>query len=126
MAGPVGAAVGRREVGERGSGAVLATAVCATLLTCVVAALAVVAVVLAGHRARAAADLAALAAMGATTDGRDPCAAAQVTAGRNGARLVDCRPAGTVVRVRVVVTAAGRWGVARAEAVAGQSAEVEP
>jgi secretion/DNA translocation related TadE-like protein len=58
-------------------------------------------VALAGHRAGAAADLAALAAAQALRDGSDPCAAATTVARANDARVAACEPDGLEVRVTV-------------------------
>jgi secretion/DNA translocation related TadE-like protein len=87
----------------------------------------VAAVSLARHRAQGAADLAALAAAAAAAGdiggaGR-ACPVAVAIAARNGAELVDCRPAPAsvlvVVRVRASIGAllgGPRWVTARARA----------
>lgn len=58
------------------------------------------------ERARAAADLAALAGAGAELRGEDACEAASRTAGANGARLVSCTVSGGRVDLRVAVEVA--------------------
>jgi secretion/DNA translocation related TadE-like protein len=90
-------------------------------------AVSVVAVTVSLHRAQSAADLAALAAAAAAAGdvggaGR-ACPVAVAIAARNGAELVDCRPAPAsvlvVVRVRASVGAllgGPRWVTARARA----------
>lgn len=78
---------------DGGSGTVLAVGVVAGLVTVLLAALALVAVLVAGQRARAAADLAALAAQGELVTGADvgsACGTAAQVAERNGGRLVTC------------------------------------
>jgi secretion/DNA translocation related TadE-like protein len=96
---------GRRD--QRGSGTVLMAAVMA-----VVVALGAVATVVAGylaghHRARSAADLAALTGAAAYAQRQDACAEARRTARRNGARVTHCEQVGDqvdfVITVRVVV-----------------------
>lgn len=79
---------------ERGSGTVLMVAVVAVLFLLTVAGVAVASAVLAMHRARAAADLAALSGAVALAQGQpssSACGAARVVAARNGAVLRDCR-----------------------------------
>jgi len=109
---------------ERGAGTVLVLGVVLVgLLVCSAGAVLGQAVV-ARHRAAAAADLAALAAADVLV-GRaagDACGAAGRVAGRGGARLVSCRPAGEEVVVEVAVDVAGvlsGLGPARAAARAG-------
>lgn len=77
---------------EEGSGAVLVLACCATLTLVLVVALLLVAVVRDAHRARAAADLAALAAVGPVVSGAPAdCSGAARIASLNGARMASCR-----------------------------------
>jgi secretion/DNA translocation related TadE-like protein len=77
---------------ERGSATVLVLAA-ALVVGAVSAALAYGgALLLAGSRARTAADLAALAAADAAADGRPPCTSAAAVARANAARLVGCVP----------------------------------
>ena len=113
---------------DGGSGTVLAVGVVAGLVTVLLAALALVAVLVAGQGARTAADLAALAAEGQLVVGADAgtaCGAAAEVAGRNQARLVSCTTvaAGAEPWPRAVVTVIRavpglRWE-ASARAVAG-------
>ena len=86
---------------SRGSAAVVAVGVLGVLTTVALVVGSLGGVVADQRRVEAAADLAALAAAGALQAGDDPCAAARVTAGRNGAGLVGCAVAGEVVTVRV-------------------------
>lgn len=96
---------------ERGSGTVLVTAVVGVLLVLSVAGLQLGAAASAAHRARAAADLSALAGAAALQAGRgDPCGLVAELAARNGARLLGCRLGeGESVEVRVVTDVSGRW-----------------
>jgi len=55
------------------------------------------------HRAQVAADLAAIAAATAVYAGADGCAAAEETAGRNGASISECRIAGADVTVTAAI-----------------------
>jgi len=88
---------------ERGSATLFAVAVIGVLVL-VGAALGVVAAMVHAHRvAQAAADLSALAGAEAQARGRDPCAAAAVVAGANGAALDSCVVGGLDVRVQVTV-----------------------
>jgi secretion/DNA translocation related TadE-like protein len=81
----------------------------------------------AAHRVRSAADLAALSGAGAMATGLDPCAAAQRNARVNGVRVAACDVVGdridfvvTVrVELRVRVAVRGLPSVVRAEASAG-------
>ena len=79
--------------------------------------------VLASHRARAAADLAALAASGMLMRGEPAsaaCAAGAEVAAVNHARLQQCIASATEVRLSVVVTAGVKGvGVATARSRAG-------
>lgn len=88
------------------------------LLTITVGGLAVGSVVLARHRAQAAADLAALAAaQGIAAGGPAACGWAQNVAEAMGARLRGCRVAGLDVTVSVSVDTGLRLG-GQAEAAA--------
>ncbi len=108
-----------RSVSERGSASLL-TVTMAGLLVFVGGALAGVTALVVDHRrAQSAADLAALAGAGSPAD---PCAAAARIAVANGARLVDCAPAGADLVVTVAVTSAawpGRALTVSAQARAG-------
>jgi secretion/DNA translocation related TadE-like protein len=57
----------------------------------------------AGHRARSAADLAALSGASAFAAGKDACGAAQQNALRNDARVVSCKQVGDLVDYVVTV-----------------------
>lgn len=116
---------------ERGSGTVLAAASAGVVVTCLAAGLALGGAVHASHRARAAADLAALASAAAVQGGASPSAAcvwAAQIAGANGAALLRCRAdldTSVEVEVSVDVPPAGLGmvpvvpGSARARARAG-------
>ena len=113
---------------ERGSGTVLAVGLIGVLLTCLVGGLAVASAVHASQRARAAADLAALAGAAAFQRGLSEgtaCHAALRLAAANGAVLRECRVADDLsVTVQVAVPVGHRLpgtlgGPARAEARAG-------
>ncbi|MVA76941.1 hypothetical protein GC722_13040 [Auraticoccus sp. F435] len=93
--------------GERGSGTGLTVAVVAVLALVATAVALVGSAALHTGRARAVADLAALAGARALSEAGEGCAAARRTAELNGARLQDCRVEGDaisfVVSVRVRV-----------------------
>ena len=100
--------VGRPFAGEQGSATVLMAAVMG-----VVVAFSAVAMVVAGylaghHRARAAADLAALSGAAAHLSGEDACDLARRIARQNGAKVTGCAQVGDdidfVVTVRTAVT----------------------
>lgn len=79
---------------ERGSGTVLSLAIVLAIATLLVAAVLYGAVVLATHRARSAADLAALTASTRALEGdstADACAQAARVARANGGRILVCR-----------------------------------
>lgn len=112
---------------ERGSSSVLAIGVVLALVTVLLSALVLVAVLVAGQRARAAADLASLAAAGVSVEGGDQqeaCAMAAQVAEDNGARLSGCAVVPgdgpwPDVRVTTVCQVAGTVWDTSAEAVAG-------
>lgn len=93
--------------GERGSASVLMAGVMGVLVLLSCAAMVVVGYAIATHRARAAADLAAVSGAAAFGRGEDACAQARRTAADNGARLVRCEQVGDqvdyVVTVRVAI-----------------------
>ena len=93
--------------GDRGSGTVLMAAVMAVVVTLGAAATVVAGYLASHHRARSAADLAALSGAAAYAGGEDACAEARRTARRNGAQVTRCDQVGDpvdfVVTVRVVV-----------------------
>lgn len=104
---------------ESGSGSVLAVGICGVVAVLLVAALILCSAVIASHRARSAADLAALAA--ASAPGQE-CAQARRIAGLHGAELGECVVDGADVEITVTVRPAGaaaRWGPAGARARAG-------
>ncbi len=118
-----GGSVGATPFGDRGSATVLGAAMVAVLVLCLAVVGALLSAVEASHRARAAADLAALAAAGALLDpavDRAPCAVAGDLAGRNGGQLRSCDVHGDTVTVSVTVApAVSALGVATARARAG-------
>jgi secretion/DNA translocation related TadE-like protein len=91
---------------------VLTVGVMAVVLVLGGAALVVAGYAVGYHRARAAADLAALSGATAFRSGQDACREARRSAERNGARLTDCEVAGDqidfVVTVEVSVAARGQ------------------
>ena len=94
---------------ERGSATVVMLGVIATVLTLTVSGLWLASAALASHRARAAADLGALAAAGALIQGESAsaaCGSATRVVVANHARLRQCLVSGTEVRLVVAVTAA--------------------
>ncbi len=130
---------GRAGCTDVGSGSVLLVAVVLVALALALVLAAVVQAQAARSSARAAADLAALAAAreiaipaevvlaaGLRPDSGPACARAGDVAQRNGARLTSCSTQGDLV-VRVEVTRGTRWGAARAVAAAGPaSARISP
>jgi len=88
-----------------------AAALAMVLVMAATIAILVVTAVLAGHRARAAADLAALAGATAAAEGLDACRTAQAVAEVNGGVLTSCRFAGTPTSFVVSVTVAVRTGL---------------
>ena len=92
---------------DRGSTTAFAAGLSLVLVTAATVAVIVVTLVLATHKARVTADLAALAAAVAVTDGGDGCAAATTSASANRALTTSCRvdgrPASFVVTVTVRV-----------------------
>lgn len=106
---------------DRGSGTVLVLGAIGALTALLVGGLALASAAHAAGRARAAADLGALAGAQALVDaaGGRPCTAAGDVVRRNGARLLSCQGLDGVVDVRVAVPAVGRIGTATARARAG-------
>lgn len=99
----------RHEAGtnERGSATVLMVGIMAVVILLSGAALVIAGYVVGAHRARAAADLAALSAAAAFQQGHNGCAQARRTARQNGATVTGCDRVGDevdfVVTVKVVV-----------------------
>ena len=107
---------------ERGSATVLGVVAIGVVMLCLTGALALLSAVQASHRARAAADLAALAGAQVliAADARSPCDVAANVAARNGGSLVDCSIVGDDLTVSVATTASWPgFGPARARARAG-------
>lgn len=98
---------------QRGSGTVLIVAIMALLLTLGAAATVVGGYGVASHRAKAAADLAAVSGASATATGDDPCRAARRVAVANHAQLDDCQLTGDqqdfVVAVKVSIQLKPVW-----------------
>lgn len=91
-------------VGDRGSATVWAAGMVAVLLVVGTVGIDLVSAVRARHLAGSAADLAALAAAGVSSEGDDrACAAARSTAEANGAVLGECRLDGWDALIRVEV-----------------------
>jgi len=116
------AGIGRR-MAERGSATVVTLAVIVVVLILTVSGLMLASAVLASHRARAAADLAALAAAGALMRAEPPsvaCLLAARVAAANQASLERCTTAGAEVRLSAAVpTGLKGLGVATARSRAG-------
>lgn len=112
-----------RSPGERGSATVVMLGVIGSVLMLTISGLLLASAVLASHRARAAADLAALAAAGVLMRGEPPhaaCESAARVAARNHGRVQQCIVAGSEVRLSVAVSAGVQGvGVATARSRAG-------
>ena len=93
-----------RAQADRGSATAFAAAISLVLVMAATAAVFVVAVVLASHRARSAADLAALAGAVSEVGGGDGCSAARINAHANRAELTSCRVTGDTSSFVVAVT----------------------
>lgn len=115
----------RRPAKDEGAGVAWMLCVCAVVWAAAVTLVVVGGATVARHRAGAAADLGALAAAQALLSGRsDPCAAAALVAGAQGARVVECVVEAQSVRVVAEVRAhAGRLPLpaAQGRARAGRS-----
>lgn len=113
----------RRSPHERGSATVVTLGVIASVLMLTISGLLLASAVLASHRARAAADLAALAAAAVLMQGgTEPaaCGSAARVAALNHGRLEQCMASGTEVRLTVDVLAGMKGvGVASARSRAG-------
>lgn len=88
---------------ERGGGTMVSLSTIAVVTLLGVVVVVGVLYVAAVHRARGAADLAALSAAARVPDGGDVCGAAERVAGRNGAEVVACETAGDTVEWAVHV-----------------------
>jgi secretion/DNA translocation related TadE-like protein len=114
-----------RRPDEAGSATVVMLAVIAAVLTLTASGLLLSSAVLASHRARSAADLAALAAAGALLEGEAPpraCQAAARVVAANAGQLQRCVAVGEEVQISVAVHAGARGlGVATARSRAGPS-----
>jgi secretion/DNA translocation related TadE-like protein len=112
-----------RRPDERGSATVVMLGVIASVLLLTISGLLLASAVLASHRARAAADLAALAAAGALIRGEPAlaaCESATQVAALNHGRVQQCIAFGTEVRLSVAVSAGVKGlGVATARSRAG-------
>ena len=126
MTGPAAPASTRgipRHRPDRGSATVVMLGVIGAVLLLTISGLVLASAVLASHRARAAADLAALAASGMLIRGEPAsaaCAAGAQVAAVNHARLQQCIASATEIRLSVAVTAGVTGvGVATARSRAG-------
>ena len=88
---------------ERGSGSMLMVGVMTVLLMFGLTGMCVAGYLVAGHRARSAADLAALSGASAFAAGRDACGAARENALKNDARVLSCQQVGDLVDYVVTV-----------------------
>ncbi len=96
---------------DRGAATVFAAALAMVLVMAATVAVLVATSVLAGHRARAAADLSALAGATAAAGGLDACRTAQSVAAANGATVTACDLVGTPASFVVAVTVAVSTGL---------------
>lgn len=116
------------ERSQRGSASILMAGIMGVVVTLSATAMVVAGYVVGHHRARAAADLAALSGAAAYAAGRDACAEARRAARTNGAAVTRCQRVGDdidfVVTVRTAVEIRARLaGLPRrieAEAYAGR------
>ena len=116
-----------RRTDERGVATVLMVGVLAVVMLVSGAAMLIAGYALGHHRARAAADLAALSAAAVFEQGGDGCAQARRTAVANGAKVTNCEQIGDIVdfvftvevTLRATIRVAGLPGTIRAEAHAG-------
>lgn len=115
--------VGRRSPDQRGSATVVMVGVIGSVLVLTISGLMLASAVLASQRARAAADLGALAAAGALMRGAPATAACQLAAevaAKNHGLVQECIASGTEVRLKVsVVAGVTGVGVATARSRAG-------
>jgi secretion/DNA translocation related TadE-like protein len=120
-----------RTTSERGAATLVMLGVLAVVVTLAVAGMIIGGYVVAVHRARAAADLAALSGAAEFVRGGAPCPAVRRATGENQAMLVDCDQVGD--QLDFVITARVRVAIGRTvpglprsvEAVAYAGAESE-
>ena len=86
----------------------LMVGVCAVVMMLAFAAMLISGYVIAAHRARAAADLAALSGATAAGQGGDPCVTARANAAAHRAQVVACERVGDQIDYVVTVTASVR------------------
>lgn len=111
--------VGGRVDDDNGAMTVTTAFVVAAVLTLTLAVLLIARAAVAGHTARSAADLAALAGAHAVREGGAPCATASEIASANGAQMPVCTVDGHDVVVRAEVRVdLGLFGARSAAAVA--------
>ena len=89
---------------RRGSGTLLMAGVMGVVGAAALAAMLLAGYLVAGHRARGAADLAALSGAAAYQQGADPCVQARRTAAADRARMTRCDRVGDTVDFVVSVT----------------------
>ena len=119
-----GAGGARRWRDESASATVVMLGVIGAVLVLTISGLLLASAVIASHRARAAADLAALAAAAGLMGGdltTSACAKAAQVAAANHARLEQCTVSAADVRLSVAVAGAAGVGVATARSRAGPS-----
>lgn len=90
---------------ERGSGTMLMMAVCVVVMALGFTAMIISGYAIAVHRARAAADLAALSGATTASQGGDPCQSARRNAQAHLARITSCERVGDQIDFVVTVTA---------------------
>jgi secretion/DNA translocation related TadE-like protein len=116
---------------ERGGGTMLMIGVLTVVMTLAMAGVCLAGYLVAVHRARAAADLAALSGAASVSTGDAPCPAADRVAVQNRAKVVSCGRVGDAVdfvvtvrvQVRVSTGVRGLPGTIEAVAHAGSAAE---
>jgi secretion/DNA translocation related TadE-like protein len=96
--------IGRRR-DERGGGSVLMMGICVVVIMLGYTAMIICGYAIAAHRARAAADLAALSGATSASQGGDPCAAARRNAQAHLARITSCERVGDQIDFVISVTA---------------------
>lgn len=98
------AASGSGQRDQRGGGTMLMMAVCVVVLVLGYAAMIICGYAIAAHRARAAADLAALSGATTASQGGDPCVSARRNAQAQLARVTECDRVGDQIDFVVTVT----------------------